>query len=465
MDIKSLHDRYKSGQTSVEAYIEEVFERIEKNNYNTYISLNKEKALEKARELDRQLKAGKEISGLFGVPVALKDNILTKGLRTTAACHFLDSYVPIYDAHVVKKIAETDAILIGKTNMDELAMGSSSETSYYGNVVNPFDPTAIPGGSSSGSAAAVAADEAVVALGTDTGGSCRNPANYCNVVGFAPSYGAISRFGVISMANSLDRVGMLANNVADIESIFRAIKGVDENDFTSLELEDYPEDIDLKGMKIAVVEMKNEFNLEGQVKRNYEKVLNILKDKGAIINTVDIHLLEYFNQVYTVLMSVEVAANIARIDGLRYGESVEKYKDVEDFYRQNRSRYFGEEAQRRIALGDFFASKVHNQKYYFQAMKLREMYKEEMDKILSENDIFLSPTATDLPYKVGAKYDDGNAAFDSGMFNTITNITNLPSISIPVEKDLLGSIQLIGARNQDMKLLKIAQKFEEVIGA
>lgn len=460
MNIKELHDKYLSKELTVEKYIGDIFLKIKEDSYNSFITLNEEVAMEKARELDKKILAGERISGLFGVPVSVKDNVLTEGLRTTAASDILEHFVPVYNATIVDKLNESNAIIIGKTNMDELAMGASSETSHFGAVVNPFDKNLVPGGSSSGSAVSVAADESIVSIGTDTGGSCRNPGNYCNVVGFAPSYGAISRFGVISMANSFDRVGILSKNVSDIKAAFDVIRGIDKNDFTSIDLEEPKENIQLEGLKVAAIRLKKEYNTEPQVEENYNKVLKFFEDNKSIIEFVDLDLLDYVNQVYTVIMSVEVSSNIAKLDGIRYGESIENYTSTEDLFRKNRTYFLGEEVKRRIALGDYFSSKESNQKYYVQAMKIRNMLKKEMDNLLEKVDVFISPTNTDLPHTVGSKLDDANSSFNSGTFNVITNISNLPSISIPVSKDKLGSIQIIGSRNEDYKLLKIAELIE-----
>ena len=259
MDIKSLHEKYISGELTVYSYIESLYERIEKNNFNTFITLNKEQALEKAKELDSKLENSKDISSLFGVAVAVKDNILTKGLRTTAASKALENFIPTYDAKIIERLKQTDAIIIGKTNMDEFAMGGSSETSYFGPTINPFDNTLTPGGSSSGSAASVAAEESIIAFGSDTGGSVRNPADFCNIVGFAPTYGALPRMGSISMSNSFDRIGINANNVEDVRTLFNATRGKCDSDFTSIDLEDFDNQINLSDLKIAIINLKEEY--------------------------------------------------------------------------------------------------------------------------------------------------------------------------------------------------------------
>ncbi|NLW53147.1 MAG: Asp-tRNA(Asn)/Glu-tRNA(Gln) amidotransferase subunit GatA [Tissierellia bacterium] len=463
MDIKKLHELYKSGQKTVVQYTNEVLQRIKDNDLNSFITLNTEKALEKAQKLDEMLKSGYELTPLFGVPLAVKDNILTKGLRTTSASQSLDDFIPVYDATVMEKINKTDAILIGKANMDEFAMGGSSETSYYGSTVNPFDKKMIPGGSSSGSAAAVAGDEVVVSLGSDTGGSVRNPANYCNVVGFAPTYGAISRYGVISMANSFDRVGVLGNTVSDVRVLFDAVKGLDENDFTSVEINDTKKIESLEGVKIAYAKMLDEYQVDEEIIKHYEKSLDVLRQQGAILEEVELKHLTRISQVYTIIMCVEVASNMARVDGIRYGSSHTDTETIDELYRRNRSDFFGEEINRRIALGNYFASKQSGQLHYRKAMQVRTILKEMFENLFSEYDYFISPTNTQLPYEVGSKLDDANAAYDSGMFNTIANIIDLPSISIPVDKEHVGSVQFIGTRKNDYELLDVAEIFERSI--
>lgn len=460
MDIKSLHEKYQSKEWTVSQYIEKIFETIESNNYNSFITLDKENALEQAKLLDHRLEKGEPLTALFGVPISIKDNILTKGLRTTSASKTLEDFIPVYDATVVEKVKATDAIIIGKTNMDEFAMGGSSETSYFGPTVNPFKPGMIPGGSSSGSAASVAGHESLLSLGTDTGGSVRNPANYTNIVGFAPTYGAISRYGVVSMANSFDRVGILANSVADTRTFFDHVHGLDVMDATSVEIKEDEKIQSLEGVRIAYIKLIDAYHVDQDVKENYEHTLKLLEEKGAILEEVTIDLLERLNQVYTIIMSVEVSSNMARIDGIRYGQSIEADVDIEDLYYQNRSQFFGEEIKRRIALGNYFASKETDQAHYKKAMQVRELIRLSFEEVFDKHEFFLSPTNTQLPYEMGSRSDDANAAYDSGMFNTIANIVNVPSISIPVSKTKLGSVQLTGRRNQDYQLLDVAELLE-----
>lgn len=460
MDIKTLHKKYRDGEFTVESYISSIYDLIEKNNYNTYLTLNKEKALEQAKELDKKIKNGAEIEGLFGVPVAVKDNILTKDLRTTASSKSLKDFVPFFDALIMERLKNTDAIIIGKTNMDEYAMGGSSETSYFGPTINPFDNTVTPGGSSSGSGAALAAEEAVVAFGSDTGGSVRNPADFCHVMGFAPTYGAIPRYGVISMSNSLDRVGILATTVSDIRELFNISRGKSEYDFTSLDIEEFNGKVDLKDLKIAVIELKDEYNVNPQIKELFDDTIEKLSALGANIEVVSLNYLDLINDVYTVIMAIEVESNIAKIDGLRYGQTVEKYNSTEDFYVKNRTDNFGEEVRRRIALGNFFASKDNDQKYYKQAMKIRGAVRAQIDKLFENYDALITPTTIDLPKKVGESSADSYASFDVGMFNMLTNLSDIPSISIPMKEGVLGSIQISGKRYDDMRLLAIAEEVE-----
>lgn len=460
MSIKKLHEKYINKEISVYDYISNIYENIEKNNYNSYITLNKEKALKKAKLLDEKLKNGEDMSSLFGVPVAVKDNILTKDLRTTAASKSLSNYVPFFDAIIIERLNKTDAIIIGKTNMDEYAMGSSSESSYFGPSINPFSPEHTPGGSSSGSATAVAGEEALVSLGTDTGGSVRNPADFCNIIGFAPTYGAIPRQGVISMSNSFDRVGVLGNTTNDVKEVFDIIRGKCVSDFTTIDLEDFNDELNIEDLNIAIFELKEIYGVDDQVRQEFEETIQKLKDLGANIETVSIDYLEYLNQTYTVIMSVEVESNIAKIDGLRYGESVEEYSSTEEFYVNNRTENFGEEVKRRIALGNLFSSKDFDQKYYKQAMKIRGQVKKQIDNIFEKFDCIITPTTTKLPRKAGESRSDSNASFDSGMFNIITNLSNIPAISIPMQKGKFGSIQIAGKRFEDMKLLKISEIIE-----
>lgn len=463
MNIKELHRKYLNKELTVEAYIKSVFEKIKENNYHAYISLNEEEALNKAKKLNEKLKDAKELSPLFGVPVAIKDNILTKGLKTTAGSRSLSNFTPIYNADLIEKLNASDYILIGKTNMDEFAMGSSSETSHYETTINPYEPSLTPGGSSGGSAAAVAADEALVSLGTDTGGSSRNPADFCHIVGFAPSYGAISRYGVISMSNSLDRVGLMAKNVSDIKVLFDQIRGKSENDFTSLDLENTSCKKDKAKLKIAKFNLRDEYGVDPDIFKSFNESVEKLEAEFGEIDTIDVDYLEYINSAYTVIMAIEVEANMARLDGLRYGESVSDYENTDDFYIQNRTENFGEEVKRRLALGNFFASKDNDQIYYKKAMQVRHLVKKQMDQLFNEYDLILSPTTTLKAKKVGETSQDANASFDSGLFNTITNLSNLPAISIPMREDQIGSLQIIGKRNDDLRLLDIAEEIEGLL--
>lgn len=460
MDIKTLHEKYTSGEYTVTDYINSIYDNIEKNNYNSYITLNKEEALKKAFALDEKIKNGEKLTELFGVPVAVKDNILTKDLKTTAASKSLSNFVPFFDADIIEKLNKTDAIIIGKTNMDEYAMGSSSETSFFGPSINPFDNSLVPGGSSSGTATAIAGEEAVIGYGTDTGGSVRNPADFCHIVGFAPTYGAISRHGVISMSNSFDRVGIMANNVDDIISLFNVSRGISKMDFTSHDIHEFDEKIELNNLKIATIKLKDEYKVNPEIKNLFKETMEKIKSTGAKVEEVELEGLEVINQTYTVLMSVEVESNIAKIDGLRYGESVENYNSTEDFYISNRTENFGEEVKRRIALGNYFSSKDTNQKYYKKAMQLRNKVRNQLYNILNDYDVIITPTTNDLPKKVGQSSKDSYSSFDSGMFNTMTNLSDTPAISIPMVEDRLGSIQITAKRDDDMRLLEIAKKIE-----
>lgn len=460
MNIRQLHEKLRSGELTVVSYIESVYETIEKNNYNSFITLNRENALAQAAELDKKLADGCEISGLFAVPVAVKDNILTKDLRTTGASKSLENFVPFFDAKVIERLKETDAIIIGKANLDEFAMGGSSETSYFGPTLNPYDKDLNPGGSSSGSAAAVAGGEALISFGSDTGGSVRNPADFCHIVGFSPTYGAIPRYGVISMSNSLDRIGILANNVEDVKALFDVSRGKCESDFTTFDLEEFDGEISLENVKVAVIDLKEVYNVDEQIRSEFERTIEKLVMKGAKIDYVSLDNLEYLNQVYTVIMSIEVESNIAKIDGLRYGESVEDYSSTDDFYIKNRSLYFGEEVKRRIALGNFFSSKDTDQKHYKKAMEVRGLVKKQVDDLFVNYDILLTPTTTQLPNRIDEAMEDNYSSFDIGMFNLIANLSDVPSISIPMDQEKLGSLQITAARGDDLRLLAISEKIE-----
>ncbi|MDU3153282.1 MAG: Asp-tRNA(Asn)/Glu-tRNA(Gln) amidotransferase subunit GatA [Anaerococcus hydrogenalis] len=443
-----------------------VLEKIKNDKYNAYISINEEDSLERAKYLDKKLKNNEELGSLFGIPVSIKDNISYKNMKMTCGSKMLEDFNPVFNAKVVENLLNEDAIIIAKTNMDEFAMGGSGETSYFGPIKNPLDETLIPGGSSSGSAVSVAKEDVLVSLGTDTGGSVRQPASYCNIIGYKPTYSLMSRSGVVSMANSLDQVSLFAKNVSDLRQLASATQSPDKFDMTA-SLEDYnyeKENYDFSGKKIAVIKNDNNvYNLDKEVEDDYKKAIEILKEMGAEIYPIDLKYSKYANEVYNVVMSSEVSSNLSRFDGIRFGHQTDEYKNVEELFIKNRSEGFGENVQRRIALGTMYLSSEDDQRIYKQGLKLRTLIVEEFKEIFKNYDLLITPTTVDLPSKLGIYVDDPLKDFTSDIFNVCVNLTGSCGVSIPVRKGISGSIQIIGDRFKDNDIINACETFERKI--
>lgn len=420
---------------------------------------------EQAKRADEMIANG-EATTFTGIPIAIKDNILIKGHITSGASKILGNYVATYDAHVIEKLKGEGAVFIGRTNMDEFAMGSSTENSAFGPTKNPHDPTRIPGGSSGGSAAAVAGDMAVVALGTDTGGSIRQPAAVCGVVGFKPTYGAVSRYGAMAMGSSLDQIGPLAKTVTDAESLFNTIRGVDARDATSL-----PEDAfstDAKPKKIGVPRNFLKEGVDKDVLEHFENSLQKLKEEGYEIADIELPTISYALSVYYIIMPAEASTNLARYDGMRYG--VQKQgKDLLDDYMQTRGEGFGTEVHRRIILGTFVLSSGYADAYYRKAIGVRNQIKKELDTIFETVDIIATPTTPTPAFKLGEKVNDPLAMYAEDIFTVPVNIAGVPAISVPmqtVEREgvqLPTGMQFIAARGNDDALFTIGKDFEGIV--
>lgn len=466
MDIKETINKFKNNEISVFENTKKVLEKIKNDKYNAYISINEEDSLERAKYLDKKLKNNEELGSLFGIPVSIKDNISYKNMKMTCGSKMLEDFNPVFNAKVVENLLNEDAIIIAKTNMDEFAMGGSGETSYFGPIKNPLDETLIPGGSSSGSAVSVAKEDVLVSLGTDTGGSVRQPASYCNIIGYKPTYSLMSRSGVVSMANSLDQVSLFAKNVSDLRQLASATQSPDKFDMTA-SLEDYnyeKENYDFSGKKIAVIKNDNNvYNLDKEVEDDYKKAIEILKEMGAEIYPIDLKYSKYANEVYNVVMSSEVSSNLSRFDGIRFGHQTDEYKNVEELFIKNRSEGFGENVQRRIALGTMYLSSEDDQRIYKQGLKLRTLIVEEFKEIFKNYDLLITPTTVDLPSKLGIYVDDPLKDFTSDIFNVCVNLTGSCGVSIPVRKGISGSIQIIGDRFKDNDIINACETFERKI--
>ena len=395
--IHALHDALVNKETTARALTEDYFAQIEKNAaINAYMTLNKEAALAKADAVDAKLANGETIGMLEGIPVAVKDNICTEGLRTTCASHMLENFIPQYNACVVEKLEAAGAIILGKTNMDEFAMGSTTETSYFGATQNPVNTECVPGGSSGGSAAAVADGEACYALGSDTGGSIRQPAAFCGIVGLKPTYGSVSRYGLIAFASSLDQIGPLVNDVRDAGIVMNAIAGYDHRDSTSANVvhEDYLTKIgnDIKGVKIG---LPKEYIGEGvapAIKEELQKVRNLLEEKGAIVEECSLPTTNYAIPAYYLIAPAEASSNLARYDGVRYGLR-EQADDMITMFKETREKGFGDEVKRRIMLGTYALSAGYYDAFYLKALKVRHLIKNDFENAFKTYDCLLTPAS------------------------------------------------------------------------
>ena len=463
MNIKAIIEKCKNREISVEENAKNILKKRTNDNTNAYITFDEEDSLKRAKQLDLKLSNGERIGSLFGIAVAVKDNISYKNMDMTCASKMLKDFRPMFDATVIENLLNEDAIIIAKTNMDEFAMGGRGKTSFFGPVKNPIDETRVTGGSSSGSAAAVAKDDVLVALGTDTGGSVRCPASYCNILGYKPTYSMVSRNGVVSMSNTLDQVSVFGKNVDDIRIIAQTIEGPDENDMT-VRLDDYEfKEIayDFNGKKIAYISADDEMHkdIDSVVEEDYKVALDKLEKLGADLSPITLKYSKYANPVYNVVMSSEVSSNMSRFDGIRFGHQSDKYTSVEELFINSRSEGLGEEVQRRIALGTMYLSADDNQRVYRQGLKLRTLIREELEEVFKTYDLIITPTVTNLPPELDDDYKDPLSDFKSDGFNVIVNLAGMCGLSLPIRKGLSGSVQFIANANEDSKLLNAGEEF------
>ncbi len=471
MTALELGHEIKSGNVkcidAVNAIFDAIVEKDEK--INAYITLNKDAALKKAEEIQVKIDAG-ELSGpLAGVPFAIKDNICTKGLKTTCASKILGEFAPVYNATVVDKLENAGAIVIGKVNMDEFTMGSTSETSYYGATKNPWDLRKVPGGSSGGSAAAVSGGEAVIALGSDTGGSIRQPASYCGITGFKPTYGTVSRFGLIAYASSLDQIGPVAKDVADCAAVMDIISGKDNMDGTSLDIS-YSSYLggltsDIKGMKVALPKQCFEKGLDADVKEKVLAVADKLKELGAVVEEIDMPFIDFAIPAYYIIATAEASSNLSRFDGVKYGFRAENYDGIVDLYNATRSEGFGGEVKKRILLGTFVLSSGYYDAYYRKALKVKNIIKKNFDEIFEKYDIILTPTAPTTAPKLGESLADPLQMYLTDIYTVSVNIAGLPGLSVPCGFDKDGmpvGAQIIGKALGDMTVLNAGYAYQSV---
>lgn len=457
--------------TAVEA-TKQVLDSAESKNdkINAYITICREKALAQAEEVQKKIESGELTSPLAGVPIAIKDNICTKGIKTTCASRILGDFTPVYNATVMEKLNNAGMITVGKLNMDEFAMGSTSETSYYGAVHNPWDLNKVTGGSSGGSASSVAGKMSLVTLGSDTGGSIRQPASYCGVTGFKPTYGTVSRFGLIAYASSLDQIGPIGKDASDCASIMDIISGKDSMDGTSLDI-DYPEYLssltgDIKGIKIGIPkEWYNNKGLDSEVAEKTRKVAEVLEKAGAVVEEISLPFAEYAIPAYYIIATAEASSNLSRFDGVKYGFRAENYSSLVDMYNATRSEGFGKEVKKRILLGTFVLSSGYYDAYYRKALKVKAVIKKNFDEIFSEYDLILCPTAPTTAPEIGKSLSNPLAMYLSDVFTVSANIAGLPGISMPCGFDKNGmpiGVQLMGQALADTKVLNTAYAYQQM---
>lgn len=443
--IRELHEQLQSQELTAVELTQRHFGTIaEKDSeIQAFLTLREEAALEAAEVVDKKIMSGEEIDLLAGIPGAIKDNICMAGERTTAGSKILDNYIAPYDATVVRNLREVDAVMMGKTNMDEFAMGSSTETSAYQKTKNPIDIERVPGGSSGGSAAAVAADMAVWALGSDTGGSIRQPASFCGLVGLKPTYGRVSRSGLLAMASSLDQIGSFANSVEDVAIVFTRIAGFDRLDATTADLpskrfEDFL-DQDIRGKKIGIPKEYFSDALDKDVRGKAEEALERFKSLGAEVKEISLPHAEFALPVYYILMPSEVSSNLARFDGIKYGLRINDEQDrsletsrLLETYLDSRAYGFGAEVKRRIMLGTYTLSAGYYDAYYKKAQKVRELIRQDFEHAYKEVDFIFSPTAPETAFKFGAKTDDPLTMYLSDIYTVTANLAGVPAISFPI---------------------------------
>ncbi|MCM1156152.1 MAG: Asp-tRNA(Asn)/Glu-tRNA(Gln) amidotransferase subunit GatA [Roseburia sp.] len=473
MTAVELAAAIKAGQTTAVEAAKEALAQIEAKDglYHAYITVEKDKALAQAASVQAKIESGELTGPLAGVPMAVKDNLCTEGTLTTCASKILGNFVPTYSAEAVINLQKAGAVILGKTNMDEFAMGSTTETSAYGVTKNPHNPEHVPGGSSGGSAAAVAAGECFYALGSDTGGSIRQPASFCGVVGMKPTYGTVSRYGLIAYGSSLDQIGPLARDVTDCALILEAIASHDKKDSTSIKRQDtdFASALveDVKGMKIGIPGDYFSEGLDAEVKEAILKAVKVLEEKGALIEWFDLSLVDYAIPAYYTIAAAEASSNLERFDGIKYGYRTPESSGLHDMYKRSRSEGFGDEVKRRIMLGSFVLSSGYYDAYYLKALKVKALIKKAFDEAFARYDVILGPVAPTTAPKLGMSLADPIQMYLGDIYTIAVNLAGLPAISIPCGKDSAGlpvGMQLIGDCFQEKKLLRAAYTYEKAAG-
>lgn len=450
----------------VKAFYEKI--KVDDEKIKGYITLCEEEAIKTAEEIQAKFDAGEEMGPLAGVPIAIKDNMCTRGLKTTCASKMLENFIPPYDATVIKSLKDAGAIILGKVNMDEFAMGGSTENSAFFKTHNPVNLNKVPGGSSGGSAAVVAGDLAPISLGSDTGGSIRQPASFCGIVGLKPTYGLVSRYGLVAFASSLDQIGPMAKDVTDTAILLNTLAGHDEMDSTSAKLEkkDYTKALvnDVKGLKIGIPKEYFEEGVNEEVKEKVLAAAEKFKELGATVEECSLPTTEYALPAYYIIACAEASSNLGRFDGIRYGYRTKNYETMQDIFRNSRSEGFGEEVKRRIILGTYVLSSGYYDAYYKKAQKVRTLVKQGFDKVFEKYDLLLTPTAPMTAFDIDSKISNPLEMYMADVLTVPINIAGVPAISLPCGKDKEGmpiGMQLIGKHFDEETLIRAAYTYEQ----
>lgn len=465
-----LSRRIRAGELTVKQALDDAYARIEAQEpqYNCYISLCKEEAYKAAEEVQARIDSGElKNAPLAGVPIGIKDNMCTKGVRTTCASKMLENFIPPYDATAIRKVREAGMVITGKLNMDEFAMGSTTETSHFGATKNPCDPTRVPGGSSGGAAAAVAAGENLLTLGSDTGGSIRQPASFCGVTGLKPTYGAVSRYGLVAYASSLDQIGPLANSAYDCAAAFLAICGRDEKDATSMDYEKFTlSDLDAYDLNGKVIGIPSDYlgaGIDPEVKQAILDAAKQFEALGARVEEFAMPIVKYAVPTYYIIASAEACSNLSRYDGIKYGYSAPEPANLRDVYFKSRSEGFGMEVKRRIMLGNFVLSSGYYDAYYNKALKAKKLIQQALYDAFEQYDMLLGPVAPTTALKIGASLSDPLKMYLGDIYTVMINLAGLPSVSLPCGKsseNLPIGMQLIGKPFDEKSILSAAHRYQ-----
>jgi len=470
LTIHQLHDLLVKKEVTPREATDALYRRIQEveGKVKAYLLLTEEEAFRQADQVDRKMAKGEWLGDLAGIPLGLKDILCTKGIRTTCASKILENYIPFYDGTVIQKLKEREAVFLGKLNMDEFAMGSSTENSGFQVTHNPWDLKRIPGGSSGGPAAAVAADECIAALGTDTGGSIRQPAACCGVVGLKPTYGRVSRYGLVAFASSLDQIGPITKDVEDCAILMNAISGYDSHDSTSVDVEvpDYKQSLkrDVKGVRIGI---PDEYFIEGmdpEVEKAIQEAIDFFRKWGAKIQKISLPHTEYAVAIYYIIATAEASSNLARYDGVKYGLRSKGYRDLMEMYTQSRAKGFGEEVKRRIILGTYVLSAGYYEAYYRKASQVRTLMRKDFEEAFQKVDVVLAPTAPTPAFQIGEKTEDPLQMYLSDIHTIPVNLAGIPAISIPCGFSRQGlpiGLQIMGKHFEEGMLLRVAYTFEQ----